>query len=520
MNLDFELLIEHRFEVLLFLLILFLLILVIIYITHKSAQSGESVKIFCGLLEYTKKSDTSAQPNTFHVNVTKLVLLLLLCALFMSIFFYLVRPKEEPKDPGVIQINGSNTIGKSLMASLAEKYLKEKLKLIDVKNDEKEVSGLDKDKKKITIKIESSGTLTAFTCLKNKSCDIGMASYRPDSQDISSIQVGYLGDLTSKENQKYIGQDAVAIVVNEKNQVSALSIDEIRKIFLSPNPKWSELTRSSKSQEKINVYSYDINSGTYGFIKARVLGGQDIPKNGAKRFKTWEEVASNIAGDLDSIAFVSFADAKQAKGIKILSISEGESESLSPSSTTIKTGQYILSRPLYLYLTDASSSIARDLAEFAASEDAYNTIEKAGFTNNSSSIKNPTQNQNPPVNKDCFVDNYEWLKSNATRVETVVHFQSCGDQVEDVDFDQLGKTLNSFQNNIAVIGFSDDRGSHNLNSAISKLRTEAVREKLIQKGVIPDRFKLNGFGTSNFVAGNDTPDGRYSNRRVELWRCP
>ena len=41
-------------------------------------------------------------------------------------------------------------------------------------------------------------------------------------------------------------------------------------------------------------------------------------------------------------------------------------------------------------------------------------------------------------------------------------------------------------------------------------------EYIISQGVKPDLISAQGFGESNPVASNDTPQGRAQNRRVEL----
>jgi outer membrane protein OmpA-like peptidoglycan-associated protein len=55
---------------------------------------------------------------------------------------------------------------------------------------------------------------------------------------------------------------------------------------------------------------------------------------------------------------------------------------------------------------------------------------------------------------------------------------------------------------------------------LSTARALAVRAYLARKGVTPARMVARGYGASNYVATNTTPDGRAQNRRVELHKLP
>ncbi len=70
--------------------------------------------------------------------------------------------------------------------------------------------------------------------------------------------------------------------------------------------------------------------------------------------------------------------------------------------------------------------------------------------------------------------------------------------------------------NIVVKGYTDSRGSAAYNKKLSKMRAFAVRTKLIQLGVNPEKIRAEGFGEENPVASNDTKNGRYENRRVVI----
>jgi OOP family OmpA-OmpF porin len=88
------------------------------------------------------------------------------------------------------------------------------------------------------------------------------------------------------------------------------------------------------------------------------------------------------------------------------------------------------------------------------------------------------------------------------------------------DLDKLGKVLTAPQYSVyrvQVEGHTDSVGSDSYNQRLSQRRAESVKRYLVQHFPIPtDRLVVKGFGKSNPIASNDTPEGRDKNRRVEV----
>lgn len=72
---------------------------------------------------------------------------------------------------------------------------------------------------------------------------------------------------------------------------------------------------------------------------------------------------------------------------------------------------------------------------------------------------------------------------------------------------------------ITIEGHTDSVGDDDANQTLSEQRAEAVRQYLVETfGIDVARMQWAGYGESNPVASNDTPEGRQQNRRVELVR--
>ncbi len=92
------------------------------------------------------------------------------------------------------------------------------------------------------------------------------------------------------------------------------------------------------------------------------------------------------------------------------------------------------------------------------------------------------------------------------------------DPKSDSLLDEVATALQSHDEvkHVVVEGHTDSSGSAKLNRKLSLARARAVRKYLVDKGVTASRLDARGFGPSQPVADNDTPDGREQNRRVEF----
>ena len=87
--------------------------------------------------------------------------------------------------------------------------------------------------------------------------------------------------------------------------------------------------------------------------------------------------------------------------------------------------------------------------------------------------------------------------------------------------DQIAQTLINYPNTyVDVYGHTDSQGSDAYNLSLSQRRAQAVADYLVSRGVNRARIATQGFGESQPIASNATPEGRQQNRRVEIRIVP
>ena len=68
---------------------------------------------------------------------------------------------------------------------------------------------------------------------------------------------------------------------------------------------------------------------------------------------------------------------------------------------------------------------------------------------------------------------------------------------------------------LEISGHTDNVGDERANQALSQRRADSVRNFLAAAGVKRTAIQAKGYGSARPVASNDTPEGRFQNRRIE-----
>jgi outer membrane protein OmpA-like peptidoglycan-associated protein len=82
---------------------------------------------------------------------------------------------------------------------------------------------------------------------------------------------------------------------------------------------------------------------------------------------------------------------------------------------------------------------------------------------------------------------------------------------------QLARILNFVKSvRLEINGYTDNIGTDVANRNLSEKRANRVRDFLVVQGIDTERIKVFGRGETNFVASNQTAEGRAKNRRIEI----
>ena len=84
--------------------------------------------------------------------------------------------------------------------------------------------------------------------------------------------------------------------------------------------------------------------------------------------------------------------------------------------------------------------------------------------------------------------------------------------------DRFASTLNENPvTNVTIIGHTDSTGTDAINNPLSINRAAATRDYIAARGVNSSRIRIDGRGSREPIADNNTVSGRAMNRRVEIF---
>ena len=102
----------------------------------------------------------------------------------------------------------------------------------------------------------------------------------------------------------------------------------------------------------------------------------------------------------------------------------------------------------------------------------------------------------------------------------IIQFQHNSNEIPADAYQTLNRIadymIRKAETRIQIRGYTDSHGAYSYNIMISEQRANTIKNYLIAKGVKPPHMTALGLGPQDFVAGNESEEGRRLNRRVEI----
>lgn len=243
-----------------------------------------------------------------------------------------------------IVIKGSDTLGAKLVPQLAEQF-------------KSQHPGTE-------FNIAAEGSATAFAALIDKTAAIGMASRPAKPEEISTAAAK---GVTLKET--IVAYDGIAVIVNARNAVKALTRKQVEQIFTGEISDWSAVGGSAG---KISVYTRNTSSGTYAEFRELAMKKRDYAPSSQKLAGN-EQIAAEVANNANGIGYVGLAYSK-AKGVKVLPI-----DGATPAKESVLAKTYPYARPTFYYTDGEPAGVVKDFIDFTVSEAGQKIVDQVGF---------------------------------------------------------------------------------------------------------------------------------------------
>ena len=220
-----------------------------------------------------------------------------------------------------------------------------------------------KENKGVQISLSGGGSGEGIKALIDQSTDIA-----DSSREIKKEEIELAESKGVKPVAHVIAYDAIMPVVNPKNNVQGLSIDQLSQIYQGKITNWKEV---GGADLKIVVISRDSSSGTFdswdNFVmkKARVAPtAQMLASNGA--------VVTAVSKNKYAIGYLGMGYVnKSVKGLKV--------NGVMASAQTALSKQYPMSRELYMYTNGQPKGEVAKFIAFIKSPKGQEIVKKEGF---------------------------------------------------------------------------------------------------------------------------------------------
>ena len=241
---------------------------------------------------------------------------------------------EEASLSGAIVIDGSSTVA-PVTEAIAEEFNKEQ-------------SG-------VNVTVGTSGTGGGFTKFCAGETDVQDASRAIDDEEKAACEAKGI-----KYQEFRIGLDGLAVVSSAQNQfVDTLNFEQMAEIWKEGGAKTWNQVDSSFPNEQLAIFGPDAESGTYDFFTEEVLGdpeeGAPKPRSDYTASSDDNTLVQGIEGEANSWGYFGFAYYQNnQEGLKIIKVAKEGTAGIEPTAETIESGEYPLSRPLFIYVKDDS----------------------------------------------------------------------------------------------------------------------------------------------------------------------
>lgn len=436
-----------------------------------------------------------------------------------------------------LSISGSSTIGDVLMPALVEGFalqngLKAERTRIDDTHFEYVLSGRDGGTPVGRFQFRVSSTDEGFADLLADEADLVMALREIRQGELAlAAEVG-LGQLDDVNRSRVLALDAMTVVVSPTNPVAAISVSDLSRILAGEIDNWRTL---GGPDAPISIHLRDRQSGIAQAVEDRVLrqAGLRLVEE-VTRHPNNAALAQAVARDQLAIGVASYSEIGNSKA---LSLTGSCGFQLRANRLTIKTEDYPLTAPMFLYIPARRlPKLARDFLAYTRTGPAQIITRRAGFVDQAPEEIALNAQGDRFANAIRVAGSEDDLAALKRMVETLAPLRRLStsfrfepgaarlDAQSRSNVQQLAYAIEAGVydgRQLVFVGFSDGEGPAEGNLRIAQQRAQAVKQAIEAAVETSDlsqvQLSTEAFGEAMPMACDDKSWGRQVNRRVEVW---
>jgi len=218
------------------------------------------------------------------------------------------------------------------------------------------------------IQVTGGGSGVGISALINGATDIANASRKMKQTEKDKLKQRY----NTLGVEVACAKDGITIYLNPANKVTELTIKQLSDIYKGVITNWKEVGGADQS---IKLYGRENSSGTYVFFQENVVKGDY-----ASSCQTLPGTAAVVNAVKKDAYGIGYGGAAYAEGIVICKVKKDDkSAGFVPSAETIKTGEYPITRFLYMYLRNRPTGETKKYIDWILSPVGQKLVVDMGY---------------------------------------------------------------------------------------------------------------------------------------------
>jgi len=244
----------------------------------------------------------------------------------------------------------------------------------------------------VKFEIGGAGTSDGFEAFCDAKTQISDASRPIEIEELSACE---------KSNVQFIeilvAYDGISIVVNKQNDWATDITSEELKTMWEPAAqdkitKWSQV-RSSWPDRELSLFGPGTESGTFDFFTDKINGEEDASRSDYQASEDDNVLVQGVAGDENALGYFGYSYYETNKDkLKALAL-----DGVKPSAETIKSGDYPLSRPLFIYVNiqdlKKNKALQQFVGYYVSSQNLDKIVEAAKYVTLPSNLEKAARTQ-------------------------------------------------------------------------------------------------------------------------------
>ncbi len=228
----------------------------------------------------------------------------------------------------------------------------------------------------VSIAVTGGGSGTGIASLINGTVDIANASRAMKEQEYEDAQANGIEAV-----EHVVAIDALAVIVNLDNPVSQLTIDQLADMYTGRITNWQEV---GGNDEPIVLLSRETNSGTHVYFLEEVVRkgdgeNTDIFAPQTLLMPSSVGITSELRRNPRAIGYdgLGYVDPEHEKIVAVAV--NADSPYVMPTIETASSGDYPLSRNLFMYTAGEPTGVIAEYLDWILSPAGQQIVANLGF---------------------------------------------------------------------------------------------------------------------------------------------